>query len=130
MSIRNYINLVEGMRYTRVLPRDLFNESSLLKCIGKLWLLVENSQTARFLEESVPSFQIVMDESSGGISVGNLHFEVNGNACHLYRPMNSRRFWPLYLVNEETDDEIDVFTESGTFSAEMLAFLAGGTEQE
>lgn len=28
-------------RYIRVVPRDLFNEGDLLKCYGRLWILLD-----------------------------------------------------------------------------------------
>jgi len=32
-----------NINYNRVIPRDLFNESKLLKCIGKLTLLIHDN---------------------------------------------------------------------------------------
>ena len=32
------------MTYTRVIPRDLFNEGDLLKCYGRLWILLDETR--------------------------------------------------------------------------------------
>lgn len=39
------------MTYLRVIPRDLFNEAKLLKCLGKLYLEAEKSGGARVNNE-------------------------------------------------------------------------------
>lgn len=32
--------------YIRVLPRDLFNEADLLKCVARLWILLDGEMSA------------------------------------------------------------------------------------
>lgn len=87
---------------------------------------------AGFVEEEVPTFEIVQDPGSGALTVANLTFEVHGVAYRLFRPLNARTAWPLYLGAEENnvedpDLEIRVFDESGILSAEMMEFLLRGT---
>ena len=113
------------MSYLRVIPRDLFNEANLLKCYGQIYLNLERLNAPGIdFEQDDPgaSFDIQQDPDSGALSIVNVTLTVNGSACRLHRPLNSRRTWPLYL---RTDDEreIDVFTDSGSFSPEMIAFL-------
>lgn len=107
--------------YHRVIPRDLFNEANLLKCLGKLYI-----ETERFshvcLEHDGSPFLIEQDESSGSLSVTNVYLYVSRQFCWLYRPLNSRAPWPLYLETQDGDD-IAVFTDDGKLSPEMLKFI-------
>jgi hypothetical protein len=109
------------MTYRRVLPRDLFNEGDLLKCLGKVWLLTERARAAGFVEEAVDFFDIVQDPLDGSIYVANLTFRVLGADCRLFRPLNARSHWPLYI--QAADFEIAVFEEDGTFTPEMKALI-------
>ena len=110
--------------YIRVLPRDLFNEANLLKCLGRLWIVLDDireSHHARFETEDCDSFDIVQDESSGAIYACNVIFTVRGVPCQLSRPLNARSSWPLYLETE--DDAVSVFDGEGNLSADMLAYI-------
>jgi hypothetical protein len=116
--------------YIRVIPRDLFNEASLLKCLGTLYIALENvpdCDQAEFAVGDVDSFDIHQDSNDGSIYVANLPFVVAGRACHLSRPLNSRQPWPLWLSDRDNDDfdRIEVFNEQGKLSSDMLAFLKG-----
>jgi hypothetical protein len=109
--------------YIRVLPRDLFNEASLLKCYGRLWILLDETHghTARFETEDSEVFDIVQDEASGAIYVRNISFTVDGTEMSLTRPLNARSEWPLYV---ESDDAcVAVFDDAGNLSQEMRAFI-------
>lgn len=110
--------------YTRVLPRDLFNEASLLKCLGRLWILLDKTtdHAAQFDTEDTDDFAIQQDPNSGAIFAANVEFSVRGNRVALSRPLNSRQAWPLYAETE--DDSIAVFDEAGDLSTEMRAFIA------
>lgn len=110
------------MSYVRTLPRDLFNEGDLLKCVGKLWLALERERKAGFVEEDVSSFEIEQDPGDGSIFVANLTFIIRGRVHLLYRPLNARSAWPLYC---DTNDggEVRVFTEEGELSAEFLELV-------
>ena len=62
--------------YTRVLPGDLFNEAKLLKCIGRLVLLIEDRESITgltFQFDDAP-FNIVQDPSDGSIAIHNIRF--------------------------------------------------------
>ena len=109
--------------YIRVLPRDLFNEASLLKCYGRLWILLDETADhgARFETSDVDVFDIAQDASSGAITVRNVTFTVRDIERRLTRPLNSRRAWPLYV--ESDDDDIAVFDDAGNLSDEMRAFI-------
>lgn len=118
-------------KYERVLPRDRFNEASLLKCYAQLWIALEEKQDkgkGQFVQESVDHFDIDQDPSSGGIYIGNLTFTIDGVKHYLARPLNSRDHWPLYVVGNEFDpdfEEVKVFDDQGNLSEEMIRLLNG-----
>lgn len=118
------------MSYNRVIPRDLFNEGNLLKCYGQIYL---NLETMRVQAELVDDgsldkgspFRITQDDADGSIEILNVYLRVRGKRCRLARPLNARRAFPLYCYESETSDEIDVFNDDGSFTADMVQFLKG-----
>jgi len=109
------------MSYIRVIPRDLFNEANLLKCFGRLWIETERFRCVRIEHDGDP-FQIEQNEDSGSLSIANVQVRIGGRSCQVWRPLNSRDAWPLYLqVGDE--DEIRVFTDEGALSSEMMALI-------
>lgn len=115
-------------RYRRVLPRDLFNEANLLKCLGKLWLILESERFSDvcFREESVDRFEVGQDDDDGSISVQTVTLMVRGVPRRLWRPLNSREPWPLMVRN--IFEDYPVFTNYGNLSDEARAFFTGGPE--
>lgn len=117
--------------YRRVIPRDLFNEANLLKCLGRLYIELERAETswrhkARYDVEDVASFDIVQDENDGSIFVRNLPFSIDGQRYHLARPLNSRRPYPLWLTHPDNPDfePVDVFNDDGTLSDDFKTQLS------
>lgn len=104
------------MSYMRVIPRDLFNDANLLKCIGKLVLAIHDG-VINFLEVDLEStyanFEIYQDESDGSTYVGNVKFKLVdlGVHLHFYKPLNSRQEWPLEL--RLYDESYAVFDSEG-----------------
>lgn len=116
------------MSYVRVIPRDLFNEASLLKCLGHLYIALERTRSdsdAKFDVEDLPVFDIEQDENDGSISVANLPFSIDGRKVHLSRPLNARAAWPLYLSRPDDPDfdPILVFDDTGFFTDDMLNLI-------
>lgn len=115
--------------YRRVIPRDLFNEASLLKCLGRLVIeleRVDHGGAVGFDVEDVSHFDIVQSQDDGSISVANLPFSVRGRKYRLSRPLNSRQPCPLWLSSDDDPsfDAIEVFDErTGRLSAEFIAFI-------
>jgi hypothetical protein len=117
------------MSYVRVIPRDLFNESKLLKCWGQLSLLIHEGRGIRWplrvenenTEER--GFVIDLDHGYGGLFVHNLSLWMGERPFYLYVPINSREPYPLLLVDEDTDEEHTVFNEDGSLSNEIQAFF-------
>jgi len=111
--------------YIRVIPRDLFNESKLLKCLGMLYIASERAGWLLTVEKddegSYDGFTILQDEDSGAISCESVVVRLRGELVHCFTPLNSRRPHPLYATWR--DNEAEVFTESGELSAEFLALV-------
>lgn len=111
------------MVYLRVLPRDLFNEADLLKCYGRLWIVLDEtrSRTKFETEYTEGPFNVEQDPSSGSIYVANVSFTIRGQPWRLMRPLNSRSPWPLYAETE--NDSVPVFDDVGNLSTEMLELI-------
>jgi hypothetical protein len=116
------------MSYQRVIPRDLFNESSLLKCYGRLYIVLEKiaGHSARFSEDDVSQFDIEQRQDDGSIFIENLSLVIGENQFRLVRPLNSRQPWPLYaeLIGDPEFEPVEVFDDQGELTAEMRALLA------
>lgn len=117
------------MSYTRVIPRDLFNEANLLKCYGQLYLNLEKMglQDRLIHEAEDEYFEVYQDQDSGALTISNITLQDRGGDedvryCHLWRPLNSRQPYPLWMRYGDEDD-IAVFNDDGSFTAEMTAFL-------
>jgi hypothetical protein len=125
----------QTMSYTRVIPRDLFNEANLLKCLGQLYLKLEQGwQQIAELEydsEQVEGFDIQQSSDDGHLFVDNvrlklLRSKINGGLpWHyiLFRPLNSRDPYPLYLNPSWDSEPIPVFNDAGELSTEMVELL-------
>ena len=115
------------MAYNRVVPRDLFNEAGLLKCLGRVWILLDEMRghSAALSEGDGAAFDIVQNEGSGAISVANLDFTVAGELYYLERPLNSRKSWELWVEAGDDGDfeSVEVFDDDGNFTADMLALI-------
>lgn len=115
------------MGYYRVVPRDLFNESNLLKCYGGLYIKLDDMGIGGVaLVESEPGapFRIVQDPSDGSLFVENVNLYVRGKCVHLYRPLNSREPWPLYVELSDRFDVLPVFDDDGNLTEEFEAFVS------
>lgn len=120
------------MTYLRVIPRDLFNESSLLKCYGKLYLELENQSgtplgALSWRGDDAQPFDVQQSEADGSIYVANIRLEVGRREFLLTRPLNSRDPWPLWAESEDNDDfePVAVFNDGGSLSAEFLDLIGG-----
>lgn len=117
------------MSYVRVIPRDLFNEANLLKCLGRIYINLETAGLDNVeLEHDGDAFDVQMDESSGALYLANVTLMVRGEPIGLERPMNSRDSWPLMAATD--DDLVPVFNADGSFSEEMMTLLRGQAETE
>lgn len=117
------------MTYLRVIPRDLFNEADLLKCLGRLWILLDETRghNARLgdadSDHSGAAFEIEQDESDGSIFVANLPFTIARMEYTLFRPLNARNVWPLYI--HTAGDDLRIFDEDGRFTVDFSMLIMG-----
>lgn len=100
------------MSYMRVIPRDLFNEANLLKCLGRIYICLERLPRCNVtLESNGQEFRIDQSQCSGAIYCSNVPL------------LNARDPWPLYASLPD-DDECEVFTNDGEFTAEFLELIS------
>ena len=109
--------------YTRVIPRDLFNEAGLLKSLGRLAIALgeTDGHDARFAQEQLDGFDISQDPSDGSIEVANLDLVIRGERWALRRSLNSRASYGLWAVLG--DEEVDVLEEDGSLTADFLDLI-------
>lgn len=109
--------------YLRVIPRDLFNEASLLKCLGRFWIETERYQPHKVkIEHDGEAFDVWQNDDDGTLSVRNIEITIKGKRYIATRPLNSRRSWPLYLNTDE--EQIDVFRDDGELTQEVLDLIS------
>lgn len=113
------------MTYNRVLPRDFFNESKLLKCLGQLCVLElpEIVFNDEIMEEDGPGFRIEIDEDNGWLFVANVEVYLYDTELFLYSPYNSKENYPLMFVKNEDYESMRVFTEYGNLSKDFKKFM-------
>lgn len=115
------------MTYQRVCPRDLFNESKLLKCIGKISLLIHDYQIPGLYirdDELDQGFEIDQNPNDGSISITNLRFsDEGGEPVYFSTSMNSKENWPLTM--EYKGEEYYPLSESGELQISDRLFLVG-----
>lgn len=134
------------MSYQRVLPRDLFNESKLLKCMGRVSLLIHASASppdcvvGKFYNPSRPrekfglwldhddpesGFIIAQNQDDGHLYVVNLTLRNHdsGEAIHLFTAYNSKDPYPLFFEGE-AGDILSALDDNGDFTPWFLAHAA------
>ena len=116
------------MQYNRVLPRDAFNESKLLKGIGRISLLIHDNvgfigkKLNCVLENESQGFKILMDEQDGSTYCSNFYlFDNNGTPIYLSNPLNCKLPYPLQFEYKDTSDFL--FTDEGELSPEFINLL-------
>lgn len=105
--------------YTRVIPRDLFNEAKLLKCLGALSLYADDSEggalSVQFYGDGFEGFEVCQNPADGSISVYNVRIWIGGREVRAFTPLNSRAPWPLwleYLDAQRSDEPFPAFLNS------------------
>lgn len=122
------------MSYLRVLPRDLFNEAKLLKCLGQLSLILHDGVGIRWpmaLEFLSPSRGFVIDQDPGDASLRctNLRLMFRGFEIPLHTNYNSKDPYPLLFTNWD-GDEGSVFDDTGKLAEEFTAWLDSQSPNE
>ena len=116
------------MSYRREVPRDLFNEGNLLKCLGMISVSILDNKFYKYglkdeLNDFGEGFVIEQTESGDTYCSNYFVYDPEGENIPLYRPLNSRSPWPLLFVNKFEDSLDDVFNDDGTFSQEFFDYL-------
>lgn len=118
------------MGYRRVLPRDLFNESKLLKCVGQLVLLLHDGKAPDGLvfdeetfqlEHGGTGFKIHQADHDGSLSISNMNFYLRGKRLTFSTLYNSKEPYPFYLTTEDYED-VPVLEDDGTFTADFITW--------
>lgn len=117
-----YLKLLENRNsYTRVVPRDFFNESKLLKCMGFLALRILNSELPEGItieiEESGDAFDIGMTQD-GSLTVLNYPVTINGEDVTMKTTINAKDNFPFFCEIDYT--EYLVFDDQGNFDKEFI----------
>lgn len=117
-----------GFDYRRVIPRDLFNEASLLKCLGNLHIKTGRWHPKVLMLHHSNAFNIMQDENDGSIYSGCITVIIHNVTYDHRRPLNSREAWPLWLRrrNDPDAEEFEAFTDEGELSPELLAVIEEG----
>jgi hypothetical protein len=120
------------LAYLRVLPRDLFNEAKLLKCLGQLALILHDHE-GQFNVELIhrkPELGFIIDQHSdndGSLYCRNLklRFCRTRRIIELSTVYNSKAPYPFCFENTRGKDVDmgDVFNDDGTFSTEFLELI-------
>lgn len=114
------MNLQDFKPYTTTAPRDLFNQAKLLKCLGKLCVMIVNQakemENVQLIEPGPgEGYDIGQDPGSGDIACTTLQFVFKGQTLVLSCGLNSREDWPLVFHHPVDETEYDVFTGHGSF---------------
>lgn len=113
--------MAPNVNYNRVFPRDLFNEAKLLKCIGRLALLILDFRTPCEIEMKEPEGPIIIGlRDDGFLQAVNVEIEVKGNVYDFVTNYNSKSQYPLFVEHRNT--QYPVFDEDGEFDKEFVAF--------
>ena len=120
------------MSYRREIPRDLFNEAKLLKCLGQLSLMIEDGFTHRWplrLDYTGGGpFVIEQDPSDGGLYCFNVRLFCGEREIPLKTGLNSRDPYPLIFEDEAgAGDWQQVFWDDGKLRPWFMGFLDGLT---
>lgn len=115
------------MSYQRVIPRDLFNEAKLLKCLGALALHIHDYRPAgvtlnHFAEDE--GFRIEQNPDSGALYCSNLELTAHGTVIGLSTPYNCKDAYPLNFADDSAEEDGRVFNEDGSLSNEFRNLIA------
>lgn len=112
------------MSYHRVLPRDLFNEAKLFKCLGRLFLMEADGQlpdNVRLIHNTNRSegFIVSQDPSDGSLYVENISIFIDDIYWNHSCDYNSKRDYTLRIMGPD-DSEFYVFDKNGKLMPSVL----------
>ena len=111
--------------YSRVIPRDLFNEAKLLKCMGQLCLKIHDGELHEYepqvLHDGDPFKIELLDD--GSLYILNIRINFFHSISAFFKTtQNSKLPYPFFLIDEEYV-EYRVFNDDGSFHEDFLLFL-------
>jgi len=113
--------------YTRVWPRDLFNEAKLLKCLGQLTLLAHDGECKLRFDHDTSTylgFTIEQNPADGAVYCPNFKaYTLDDRRLDLYTPLNSRESYPLLCHDAIGGEEYEVFTDNGKLTEEFQEII-------
>lgn len=119
--------------YERTIPRDLFNEAKLLKCMGQLALLIHDGLqwplALRHNTADCPGFDVSQDPSDGGLFVNNLVLTLGDSRVTVRTSYNSKAPYPL-VFDDEDGGEGSVFDDAGNLDDGFCDYLTRLTFKE
>lgn len=118
------------IEYKRVIPRDFFNEAKLLKCMGRLAVLIHDCKLPPGISitlsgQSDEPFDVRMTVD-GCLTIVNCAAKINGFGVRFKTTYNSMSSYPLICEFGE-GVEVDVLDDGGnfmtTFASEVKRIL-------
>jgi hypothetical protein len=121
-------------KFNRVIPRDLFNEAKLLKCLGNIYIQAEyqppGTVEIHFFDHTDKGFDVCQNPADGMLYSNNISVRVHGLFVHVMTNYNSKDPWPLYAyITLDASEPIQVFNGEGIFTDEFLAIGAKPQEE-
>ena len=121
--------------FMRVIPRDLFNEAALLKCLGKIALMAHNGIVEKLKMvyepydngngEECEGFLILQDDGSGDLYCNNVAaINADGDNCLVFRKYNDKSQWSVLIYPSDTDS-ILVMDDEGNPTKEFIEWARG-----
>lgn len=101
------------MTYKRVIPRDLFNEAKLLKCLGQLQLLIHDGNLKFTSDFDNEAFEICQNPLDGSLYCSNYNVYLDNEHIPLFTNYNSRENYPLFAIYK--DEAYYLFDEQGRY---------------
>lgn len=112
------------MEYQRVIPRDLFNDAKLLKCMGMLCLnILDNkmpSEKVGMVAELKDDFFHIDLLEEGNLCISNIIITINNKVINFHTTYNSKSPHPFYAYHEYV--EYPVFDDAGEYEKEFIEF--------
>ena len=108
--------------FVRVLPRDLFNDSKILKCIGQLCLHIEDCKEPYGIGYEYNELPFSIHQTfCGHLFIANIIFKVRNKPLLFKTVYNNKRPYPLLC--EYNNIEYTVFTDKGEYEKEFIDFI-------
>lgn len=111
------------MSYERVIPRDFFNESKLLKCMGQLSLKILDCKLPDGIKIEIDecgSPFVINQTTDGRLFLQDYDVTINDIYVSMSTTYNSKDNYPLVCIHD--DVETTVFDDAGNFTQDFINF--------